>query len=244
MAAAGSAVGLGNLWGFAYRASQGGGGAFLILYLLIVLVVCLPVLVAEMVLGRSTGQSPLMAPVKAAGPRWQPVALRHEAPDPWLGAATSGPSCNMTRTRPATKAGKREMFGKITIVKAKPAKKAAKAEAKEEPLVVMKGKRLLDGDEEFVVYKRAKQRLENDDGDDELFDGAFYHKAGEEVTSANYKDVCEWSGIVEVAEWRKAAMAADAKAEGEAKAAAAADCLLYTSPSPRDKRQSRMPSSA
>ena len=73
MAAAGSAVGLGNLWGFAYRASQGGGGAFLILYLLIVLVVCLPVLVAEMVLGRSTGQSPLMAPVKAAGPRWQPM---------------------------------------------------------------------------------------------------------------------------------------------------------------------------
>ena len=84
---------------------------------------------------------------------------------------------------------------------------------------MMKGKRLLDGDEEFVVYKRAKQRLENDDGDDELFDGAFYHKAGEEVTGANYKDVCEWSGIVEVAEWRKAAMAADAKAEGEAKAA-------------------------
>ena len=73
IAAAGSAVGLGNLWGFAYRASQGGGGAFLFLYLLIVLVVCLPVLVAEMVLGRSTGHSPLLAPVTAAGPRWQPM---------------------------------------------------------------------------------------------------------------------------------------------------------------------------
>jgi NSS family neurotransmitter:Na+ symporter len=71
LAAAGSAVGLGNLWGFAYRASQGGGAAFLVLYLLIVLLVCLPVLVAEMVLGRSTGRSPLMAPVLAAGPRWQ-----------------------------------------------------------------------------------------------------------------------------------------------------------------------------
>ena len=73
LAAAGSAVGLGNLWGFAYRASQGGGGAFLLLYVLIVLVVCLPVLVAEMVLGRSTGHSPLLAPVTAAGKRWQPL---------------------------------------------------------------------------------------------------------------------------------------------------------------------------
>ena len=73
LAAAGSAVGLGNLWGFAYRASQGGGGAFPLLYVLIVLVVCLPVLVAEMVLGRSTGNSPLLAPVTAAGRRWQPM---------------------------------------------------------------------------------------------------------------------------------------------------------------------------
>ncbi len=71
LAAAGSAVGLGNLWGFAYRASQGGGAAFVFLYLLIVLVVCLPVLVAEMVLGRSTGKSPLLAPSYAAGTRWQ-----------------------------------------------------------------------------------------------------------------------------------------------------------------------------
>lgn len=72
-AAAGSAVGLGNLWGFAYRASQGGGSAFLLLYVLIVMVVCLPVLIAEMVLGRSTGRSPLMAPVVAAGSRWKPM---------------------------------------------------------------------------------------------------------------------------------------------------------------------------
>tara|TARA_Y100001968_G_scaffold183133_1_gene167743 strand:- start:13988 stop:15319 length:1332 start_codon:yes stop_codon:yes gene_type:complete len=73
LAAAGSAVGLGNLWGFAYRASEGGGAAFLLLYLLIVLVVCLPVLVAEMVLGRSTGKSALLAPVLAAGSRWAPL---------------------------------------------------------------------------------------------------------------------------------------------------------------------------
>ena len=72
-AAAGSAVGLGNLWGFAYRSSEGGGLAFLILYVLIVLIVCLPVLVAEMVLGRSTSSSPFIAPIKAAGENWKPL---------------------------------------------------------------------------------------------------------------------------------------------------------------------------
>lgn len=73
LAAAGSAVGLGNLWGFAYRSSQGGGLAFLVLYIFVVLVVCLPVLVAEMVLGRSTASSPFIAPVKAAGKTWKPL---------------------------------------------------------------------------------------------------------------------------------------------------------------------------
>lgn len=73
LAASGSAVGLGNLWGFAYRASQGGGAAFVLLYVLIVLLVCLPVLVAEMVLGRSTGHAPLLAPVTAGGRRWAPL---------------------------------------------------------------------------------------------------------------------------------------------------------------------------
>jgi NSS family neurotransmitter:Na+ symporter len=73
LATAGSAVGLGNLWGFAYRASQGGGGTFVLLYLLIVVLVCLPVLVAEMVLGRSTGHAPLLAPITAGGRRWQPL---------------------------------------------------------------------------------------------------------------------------------------------------------------------------
>tara|TARA_Y100001968_G_C19439516_1_gene761736 strand:- start:2059 stop:3387 length:1329 start_codon:yes stop_codon:yes gene_type:complete len=73
LAAAGSAVGLGNLWGFAYRSSQGGGLAFLLLYVLVVLIVCLPVLVGEMVLGRSTASSPFLAPVKAAGNSWKPL---------------------------------------------------------------------------------------------------------------------------------------------------------------------------
>jgi NSS family neurotransmitter:Na+ symporter len=43
------------------------------LYVAIVLLVCLPVLIAEMVLGRSTGHAPLMAPITAGGRRWAPL---------------------------------------------------------------------------------------------------------------------------------------------------------------------------
>ncbi len=82
LAAAGSAVGLGNLWGFAYRASQGGGAAFVLLYILIVLlyilivlIVCLPVFVAEMALGRNATTSTLLAPVKLAGKNWYPLGI-------------------------------------------------------------------------------------------------------------------------------------------------------------------------
>jgi len=67
LAAAGSAVGLGNLWGFAYRASQGGGAAFVLLYVLIVLIVCIPVFVAELALGKNAMVSSLLAPVKLVG---------------------------------------------------------------------------------------------------------------------------------------------------------------------------------
>jgi NSS family neurotransmitter:Na+ symporter len=44
-----------------------------VLYVAIVLLVCLPVLIAEMVLGRSTGHAPLMAPITAGGRRWAPL---------------------------------------------------------------------------------------------------------------------------------------------------------------------------
>ena len=73
LAAVGSAVGLGNLWGFAYRSSQGGGAAFVILYVFVVLVVCLPIFVAELALGRTTSTSAVLAPVKAAGNKWAPL---------------------------------------------------------------------------------------------------------------------------------------------------------------------------
>ncbi|MDD3405883.1 MAG: sodium-dependent transporter [Paludibacteraceae bacterium] len=51
-AAAGSAVGLGNIWKFPYEAGQNGGGAFLLIYILCVLLFGLPIMVSELVIGR------------------------------------------------------------------------------------------------------------------------------------------------------------------------------------------------
>ena len=54
LAAAGSAVGLGNIWKFPGKAFEGGGGAFLIIYLIIVAVIGVTVMLAEFVIGRHT----------------------------------------------------------------------------------------------------------------------------------------------------------------------------------------------
>ena len=70
LATAGSAIGLGNLWGFAYRASAGGGGVFIVLFIAIIACICLPVLIAEMTLGRSTGSASLLAPERIGGRPW------------------------------------------------------------------------------------------------------------------------------------------------------------------------------
>lgn len=51
-AAAGSAVGLGNIWRFPYELGQNGGGAFLLVYILCVLLMGLPIMMAELVIGR------------------------------------------------------------------------------------------------------------------------------------------------------------------------------------------------
>lgn len=57
MAAVGSSVGLGNFWRFPYTAGENGGGAFVIIYLLCVLFIGLPVLMAEYGMGRKSGMS-------------------------------------------------------------------------------------------------------------------------------------------------------------------------------------------
>ena len=57
MAAAGSAVGLGNIWKFPYIAGENGGGAFLIVYLLCVLLFGLPLIMTEFLIGKRSGKS-------------------------------------------------------------------------------------------------------------------------------------------------------------------------------------------
>ena len=56
MAAIGSAVGLGNIWGFPYKMGKNGGFAFLIVYLALVLLVGVMIMLGELALGRKTGQ--------------------------------------------------------------------------------------------------------------------------------------------------------------------------------------------
>jgi NSS family neurotransmitter:Na+ symporter len=61
LAAAGSAVGIGNLVGFPVNAAKSGGAAFLLVYAGFVVFICLPVMMAEMSLGRHTQRNPLGA---------------------------------------------------------------------------------------------------------------------------------------------------------------------------------------
>ncbi len=68
LAAAGSAVGLGNIWRFPYMAGQNGGGAFVLVYLVCVLMIALPVMFLEISLGRATHRNPVGA-IKAVAPR-------------------------------------------------------------------------------------------------------------------------------------------------------------------------------
>ncbi len=68
-AAAGSAIGLGNIWRFPYIAGENGGGAFLVVYLVFILAIGIPVMTSEFVIGRSSRKNPygafkLLAPGK------------------------------------------------------------------------------------------------------------------------------------------------------------------------------------
>ena len=73
LAAAGSAVGIGNLVGFPVNAAKSGGAAFLLVYAVFIVVLCVPVMIAEMTLGRHTQRNPLGAynEVSGSSPLWK-----------------------------------------------------------------------------------------------------------------------------------------------------------------------------
>ncbi|WP_073975412.1 sodium-dependent transporter [Erythrobacter donghaensis] len=80
MAAVGSAVGLGNIWKFPYMTGTSGGGAFVLVYLACVAMIGLPILIAEVTIGRAGGASPMgalrnLAAKYRASRHWQIVGL-------------------------------------------------------------------------------------------------------------------------------------------------------------------------
>lgn len=75
LAAAGSAVGLGNIWRFPYLAGQNGGAAFLLIYLLFIFLLCFPVMVGEIAIGRSAGRDAYGSYTLLGGKRWGNLGL-------------------------------------------------------------------------------------------------------------------------------------------------------------------------
>jgi len=73
LAAAGSAIGLGNMWRFAYLAASNGGAAFIFLYLGVMFLVGVPIMLAEFVIGRGGHASPVAAVAAAGGRAWLPL---------------------------------------------------------------------------------------------------------------------------------------------------------------------------
>lgn len=75
-AAAGSAVGLGNIWRFPYITGENGGGAFLLVYLFFVIAIGIPVMMSEFVIGRRSGANALGSFRKLApGTPWWLIGL-------------------------------------------------------------------------------------------------------------------------------------------------------------------------
>ena len=74
LAAAGSAVGLGNIWRFPYLAAKDGGGTFILVYIVLALTFGFTLLTTDIAIGRKTGQSPLVAYGKIH-PGWNGLGL-------------------------------------------------------------------------------------------------------------------------------------------------------------------------
>jgi len=75
LAAAGSAVGLGNIWKFPYETGQNGGAAFLLIYLALTFLLCYPVMVGEIAIGRRAGLDAYGSYQKLGGKKWGYLGL-------------------------------------------------------------------------------------------------------------------------------------------------------------------------
>ncbi len=73
LAAAGSAIGLGNIWRFPFTAGQNGGGAFVLIYFAFVALIGVPVLLAELSIGRKTERNPVGAFKALVPDTWWPA---------------------------------------------------------------------------------------------------------------------------------------------------------------------------
>ena len=73
LAAVGSAVGLGNVWRFPFVTGEGGGAAFLLMYLLFIVLIGFPAMMAEFVVGRKTERNPVGALIELGGGMWKYV---------------------------------------------------------------------------------------------------------------------------------------------------------------------------
>ena len=70
LAASGSAVGLGNIWKFPFEVSNGGGAAFLLMYLIFCFILCFPVIVSEIAIGRNSKKNAIGAFNKLGYKKW------------------------------------------------------------------------------------------------------------------------------------------------------------------------------
>ncbi len=82
LAAAGSAVGLGNIWKFPYITGIYGGGAFVLVYLFFILIVGMPIMISELIIGHKSSKNPIGAFQTLDGKKsiWQSAG--------WLGVAS------------------------------------------------------------------------------------------------------------------------------------------------------------
>lgn len=75
LAAAGSAVGLGNIWKFPFEVEAGGGAAFVVLYLIFCFLLCYPVMITEVAIGRKTNKNAVGAFSALGYKNWRYVGL-------------------------------------------------------------------------------------------------------------------------------------------------------------------------